>query len=53
MGLNSYLKIYEIIATNVQQTKIWKNSSNRNCIAMILTGIKLDQYISTDICLIN
>ena len=53
MGLGSYLKIYEIIATKCATAKIWKNSSNGNCVEMILTGIKLDQYISTEICLIN
>ena len=51
MGLNSYLKTYEIIATKCTTTKIWKNSSNDNCVAMKLTGIALDQYISTEICL--
>ena len=51
MGLNSYLKMYGINATKCASTKIWKNSSNGNCVAMKLTGIKLDQYISTEICL--
>ena len=51
MGLNSYRKTYGIIATKCATTKIWKNSSNGNCVAMRLTGIKVDQYMSTEICL--
>ena len=51
MGLNSYLKTYGIIATKCATTKIWENSSNDNCVAMKLTGIRLDQYISTEMCL--
>ena len=53
MRLNNYLKTYGIIATKCATTKIWKNSSNGNCVAMKLTSIKLDQYISTEICLIK
>ena len=39
------------IATKCAMTKIWKNSSNSNCIERRLTGIKLEQYLSTEICL--
>ena len=52
MGLNSYLKICGILTQpSVQQLKFRKNSSNGNCVAIRLTGIELDQYISTEICL--
>ena len=51
MRLNTYLKTYGIIAIKCAITKIRKNPSNGNCVAMRLTGIKLEQYISTEICL--